>query len=165
MATIRDATERDLSSILRILNEAIETTTASWDHDKSTPERCTDWFEQRRQKGFPVLVAEGADGVIGFASFGIFRPFQGFLHTAEHSIYVASEARRQGAGRALMEELIQRARALQMHVLVAGIEAGNAASLALHQQAGFEVVGRLPQVGRKFDRWLDLVFMQRFLGS
>ncbi|ODA67733.1 N-acyltransferase YncA [Methyloligella halotolerans] len=164
MAIIRDATERDIASILVILNDAIETTTASWDHEKSTPERCTAWYEARRAKGFPVLVAEEEGNVIGFASFDIFRPFQGFLHTAEHSIYVARDARRQGAGRALIAELAARARALDMHVLVAGIEANNAASIALHQQAGFEAVGRLPQVGRKFNRWLDLVFMQKALG-
>ena len=162
MLTIRDATERDLPEILRILNEAIETTTASWDHDASTPARCRAWFEGRREKGFPVLVAEGP-GVAGFASFDIFRPFQGFLHTAEHSIYVTPEMRRQGAGRALMAELVARARALDMHVLIAGIEAGNAPSLALHREAVFEIVGRLPEVGRKFDRWLDLVFMQKTL--
>ncbi|MEO6340051.1 MAG: N-acetyltransferase family protein, partial [Caulobacteraceae bacterium] len=113
--------------------------------------------------GYPLLVAEWEGRVVGYASFGDFRPFQGYRHTVENSVYVAPDAHRRGVGRVLMEALIHRARAMGKHVMVAGIEAENLASIRLHAAAGFVEVGRLPQVGRKFGRWLDLVFMQRAL--
>lgn len=164
MPTIRDASEQDFPRILQILDEAIANTTANWDLEPRSAADRKAWFDERRRRGLPILIAEREGTVIGFASFDIFRPFQGFRHTVEHSIYVDPHAQRQGAGRALLAELIAQAKARDMHVMVAGIEAGNAASLALHRQAGFEIVGRLPEVGRKFDRWLDLVFMQKCLG-
>jgi phosphinothricin acetyltransferase len=164
MPEIRDATEADLPAILAITNEAIANTTAVWSIALATLATRRAWFEERRGRGFPVLVATEGDGVIGFASFGDFRPWDGYLHTVEHSIYVAPAAHGRGAGRALLTALIDRAEALGKHVMVGGIEAGNAASLALHRRAGFEETGRLREVGRKFDRWLDLVFVQKLLG-
>jgi phosphinothricin acetyltransferase len=83
----------------------------------------------------------------------------------EHGLYVARAAQRRGVGSALLGELIERAVAFGAHVMVAGIEARNEASLALHERFGFVRVGLMPEVGRKFDRWLDLVLMQRILGN
>lgn len=97
--------------------------------------------------------------MLGFASYGDFRPFAGFAATVEHSVYVDPAAQGQGLGRALLAALIDRARAAGLHVMVAGIEAGNTASIALHAKAGFEEAGLLREVGRKFGRWLDLRFM------
>jgi phosphinothricin acetyltransferase len=161
--TIRDATEADLSAILAITNQAIAETTAVWNNTLATLEARTAWLKDRQGRGFPVLVAQDGGEVLGFASFGDFRPFEGYLHTVEHSIYVAPGAQRRGIGAALLAELVARAQAMGKHVIVGGIEAGNAGSLALHRRAGFVEVGRLPQVGRKFGRWLDLVFMQKTL--
>jgi L-amino acid N-acyltransferase YncA len=160
MPTIRDATEADLPAILAITNEAIANTTAVWNNSPATLEARGAWLRDRQGRGFPVLVAEDRDTVIGFASFGDFRPFEGYLHTVEHSIYVAPEAQGRGAGKALLAALVERARSLGKHVIVAGIEAGNATSIALHTRAGFVETGRLPEVGQKFGRWLDLVFLQ-----
>jgi phosphinothricin acetyltransferase len=160
---IRDATEADLPAILAITNEAIVNSTAVWSIAPATLETRAAWMRERQARGFPVLVAVDGD-VIGFASFGDFRPWDGYLHTVEHSIYVAPSAQGKGAGTALLAALVARATALGKHVMVGGIEAGNTASLALHRRAGFVETGRLPEVGRKFGRWLDLVFMQKVLG-
>ena len=163
MPDIRDAIESDLPAILAITNEAIANTTAVWNNTPATLEARTAWMRDRQARGFPVLVATDGGKVLGFASFGDFRPFEGYLHTVEHSIYVAPEAQGRGVGKALLEALVGRARALGKHVIVGGIEAGNTASIALHARAGFVETGRLPEVGQKFGRWLDLVFMQRML--
>ncbi|XSG82100.1 MAG: GNAT family N-acetyltransferase [Methyloligella sp. ZOD6] len=163
--TARLALESDLPGILSILNTAIEETAAHWNLAPMTAREGKVWFRTRGGKGFPTLVVDGAEGVVGFATFDAFRPYQGFNRTVEHSIYVAPHAYRRGVGRALLREVIARAAELKMHALIAGIESGNEASLALHREEGFEVVGCLPQVGRKLDRWLDLVFMQRLLSE
>ena len=163
MPIIRDAIESDLPAILAITNEAIANTTAVWNNTPATLEARTAWMRERQARGFPVLVANDGGKVLGFASFGDFRPFEGYLHTVEHSIYVAPEAQGRGVGKALLAALVERARALGKHVIVGGIEAGNTASIALHTRAGFVETGRLPEVGQKFGRWLDLVFMQRML--
>lgn len=160
---IRDATEADLPAILAITNDAILTTTANWNIRPTTLEQRAEWLAERRAAGFPVLVAEEAGAVCGFASYGPFRAFDGYAHTVEHGLYVAPWAQRRGHGAALLGALIARAEAAGLHVMVAGIEAGNVASLALHARFGFVRVGLMPEVGRKFDRWLDLVLMQRIL--
>lgn len=165
MFVIRDATEADLPPILDIANHAVLHTTAVWSVVPDTLDVRRAWFAARRDRGFAVLVATDGDGgaVRGFASFGDFRPWDGYLHTVEHSLYVHPDVQGRGVGRALLGALIGRAAALDKHVMVAGIEANNAASLGLHRNLGFAEAGRLREVGRKFDRWLDLVFMQRTL--
>jgi phosphinothricin acetyltransferase len=160
---VRDATEADLPRILEITNEAIRNTTSVWTLSPATLEARRSWFNERRAAGFPVLVAEDQGAVLGFASFGSFRPWEGYLHTVEHSIYVDAAVRGRGIGKALLAELIARAQALGKHAMVGGIEAGNTVSVGLHARFGFVESGRLPQVGRKFDRWLDLLFMVRLL--
>lgn len=163
--SVRDASEADVAAIVTITNDAILTTTAHWNIRPVTAEERLAWMAERRARGFPVLVAERAGDVVGFASFAQFRPFEGYAHTVEHGLYVAREAQRQGVGSALLGKLIERARAYAAHVMVAGIEAGNEPSLALHARFGFVRVGLMPEVGRKFDRWLDLVLMQRVLNA
>jgi L-amino acid N-acyltransferase YncA len=164
--SIRDAAEADLPRILEITNQAIAQTTAIWSFEPETPEARRAWFAQRRARDFPVLVAaDGTGGVLGYGSFGEFRPRDGYRNTVEHSVYVDAAQRRRGLGRALLEALIERAQGLSLHAMVGGIEAGNEASIRLHRQLGFVETGRLPQVGHKFGRWLDLVFMQRMLDT
>ena len=163
MPTIRDALDKDLPRILAITNAAIATTTSLWTLTATTLETRCAWMRARQTRGFPVLVAEVDGSVQGFGSFGDFRAWEGYLHTVEHSLYVDPAVHGRGIGRALLEALVFRAKGLGMHTMIGGIEAGNAASLALHERAGFVEVGRLPEVGRKFERWLDLVFMQKML--
>jgi L-amino acid N-acyltransferase len=160
---IRDATDADLSGILSIYNDAVLHTTAIWNDVLVDLESRRAWLAARTAQSYPVLVASLNDEVLGYASFGDFRAFQGYRYTVEHSVYVQQGQRRRGVGAALLAALIERARAAGKHVMIAGIEASNTASLQLHARLDFRETGRLPQVGTKFGRWLDLVFMQRFL--
>ncbi len=163
MTDIRDATAADLPAILDITNEAIANTVAVWTLAPTTLAARREWLQDRQARGFPVLVALHDGAVAGFASFGDFRPWEGYLHSVEHSLYVRPDMQGRGIGKALLAALIARATALGKHVMIGGIEAGNAASIGLHHRAGFTETGRLHEVGRKFDRWLDLVFMQKTL--
>jgi L-amino acid N-acyltransferase YncA len=165
MPAIRDATEVDLPRILEIANHAILHTTTVWIVAPTTLEARLAWLRERTARGFPVLVAEQDAVVLGFASYGDFRPWEGYLHTVEHSVFVHPEAQGRGVGRALLTTLLAHAEAGGRHVMVGAIETGNTASIALHKWAGFEEAGVLRQVGRKFDRWLDLLFMQKILAS
>ncbi|WAG78532.1 N-acetyltransferase family protein [Metapseudomonas furukawaii] len=161
---IRDAGETDLPGILAIYNDAVEYTTAIWNETRVDLANRRAWLAERTAAGFPVLVAlNDAGEVLGYASYGTWRSIEGFRHTVEHSVYVRGDQRGQGLGPALMQALIQRARAAGLHVMVAAIEAENAASIRLHQRLGFVTTGQMPQVGRKFGRWLDLTFMQLIL--
>ena len=162
---IRDAVGADASGILQIYNHAVAHTTAIWNEQLSNLEARRAWIAERQGFGYPVLVAAEGSSILGYASFGAFRPWDGYRHTVEHSVYVDDNCQRRGVGRALMAELIARARAMQTHIMIAGIEAGNEPSLQLHVRLGFVKVGHLHAVGRKFDRWLDLVFMQLTLGE
>jgi L-amino acid N-acyltransferase len=157
---IRDATETDALGILRIYNDAVVNTTAIWNDQPSTLESRVAWLRERQQSGYPVVVAADGSNIVGYASFSAFRPWDGYRHTVEHSVYVDGAARRTGIGHALMDRLVLRARGLNKHVMVAGIEATNEPSLRLHARLGFTQAGHLRSVGRKFDRWLDLIFMQ-----
>lgn len=155
----------DMAGITAIYNDAVATTTAIWDEATSNVDDRRLWVAERQAQGFPFLVAVADEDVLGYATFGVFRARSGYRHTVEHSVYVAASARRRGVAAALMPPLIEEARKRAVHAMIGGIEAENAASIRLHQRFGFVEVGRLPQVGRKFDRWLDLVFMQKTLGD
>jgi L-amino acid N-acyltransferase len=163
---VRDATSHDLPGILAIYNDIIATTTAVYAIAPSTLEERATWFETRRQQGFPVLVATDASGVAGFSSFGEWRgAWPGYAHTVEHSIHVRADTRGLGVGRGLVEALFPRALAMGKHVMIGGVDASNTASLRFHQKLGFAEVARFHEVGFKFGRWLDLVFLQRFLDA
>jgi phosphinothricin acetyltransferase len=157
---IREATAGDLPAILEIHNEVVANSTAIYAYEPSTLDERAAWFEDRRARGYPVLAAEIDGAPVGFASFGDFRPWPAYGWTVEHSVHVRADIRRRGVGRALLSALPERARALGKHAMIGGIDAENAASLALHADLGFEKVAHLREVGRKFDRWLDLVFVE-----
>ena len=156
---IRDATPADLPRILEITNQAIAETSAVYSLTPATLEQRAAWMAERQAAGLPVLAAEMAGVVAGFGSFAQYRPWEGYVHTVEHSIYVWPAAQGRGLGRALLVALVERARAQGRHVMVGGIDAANATSIRLHESLGFETAGTLREVGRKFDRWLDLTFM------
>ncbi|WP_087691624.1 GNAT family N-acetyltransferase [Pandoraea sp. PE-S2R-1] len=158
--TVRDATDADLAVIRDIYNDAVEHTTAIWNEIVVDLDNRREWLTARLAKGFPVIVAQRGDDVLGYASYGDWRAFDGYRHTVEHSIYIHQNARGGGVGEALMRALIERARAANIHVMIASIEAQNAPSIRLHEKLGFRTVGVFSEVGTKFGRWLDLTCME-----
>jgi L-amino acid N-acyltransferase YncA len=161
--SLRAARAEDLSQILAIHNDVIATSNAIFSEQPDTLEGRSHWFEQRAGAGLPVLVAESGGEVLGFASYGPFRPWQGYRETVEHSVHVRSDSRRRGLGRKLLEALVAHAREAGLHVMVAGIDGENTASIALHRLLGFEQVGLMPEVAVKHGERLDLVLMQLVL--
>ena len=157
---IRDATEHDLPAIRAIYNDAVLNTTAIWNEQPVDLANRQAWFSARQAQQYPILVAVDNDEVTGYASFGDWRPFEGFRYSVEHSVYVRNDQRGKGLGPHLMQALIERARSCGKQVMVAAIESGNLASIRLHERLGFVTTGQMPQVGIKFGRWLDLTFMQ-----
>jgi phosphinothricin acetyltransferase len=160
---IRAATLDDVPGITAIYNDVLATSTAIYSETPSTLAVRRAWFEGRREQGYPVLVAVEGDDVLGFSSFGDFRSWPGYRYTVEHTVHVRADRRRAGIGSALVGALLAPARALGKHAILGAIDADNAPSIRLHERLGFERVAHLPEVGRKFGRWLDLVLVQRLL--
>jgi phosphinothricin acetyltransferase len=160
---VRPAIDPDLPAILAIYNDAVRHTTAIWNDTVVDLDNRRAWHEARTNLGYPVLVGEEDGNVVAYGSFGDFRAFDGYRFTVEHSVYVAESSRRRGIASALIMALVEHATALGKHVMVAGIASENEASIALHLRHGFVETGRMPEVGQKFGRWLDLVLMQRRL--
>lgn len=152
------------AQILEILNEAIRDSTALYDYQPRGWSSMEKWFEAKVAGGFPVIGLEDEAGsLLGFASYGTFRAWPAYKYTVEHSVYVHNGHRGKGLGRLLMQLIIEAAVKNDLHVLIGGIDAENRGSVALHESLGFSHVGTLPQVGFKFDRWLDLAFYQLVL--
>ena len=163
---VRDAAESDLGGILEIYNDVIRTSTAVYAVEPVVLDERRAWLAARRERDFPVLVAVDGAEVLGFASFGDWRgTWNGYRYTVEHTVHVRADVRRRGVGRELVEALIPRARDLGRHVMIGGIDATNLDSILFHKRLGFERVAHFREVGRKFGRWLDLVFMQRWLDA
>jgi L-amino acid N-acyltransferase len=165
MLTIRLAVDDDLDGILEIYNHVIIHTTAVFQYDVHTLEMRREWFETKKRQGFPVFVAEEDGLLTGFSTIGPFRAWQGYKYSVENSVYVDSKFRNRGIGRKLIEPVINAATKLEMHTIVAGIEAENASSIRLHESLGFVEVAHFKQVGFKFGRWLDLKFLQVVLNT
>lgn len=163
MAAIRHARPEDARAIAAIWNPVIRNTLVTFNSVERTAEEIAATLETRANRGHPWLVAEAAAQVVGFASFAQFRAGVGYAHTMEHTIILGEGATRRGLGRRLIEVLVAEARAAGAHSLIGAISGENAAALAFHARCGFAEVGRIPEAGRKFDRWLDLVLMQRRL--
>jgi phosphinothricin acetyltransferase len=156
--------ESHANAILAILNEVIATSTALFDYRARSPESMIEWFRAKRTHAYPVIGAVAADGALhGFATYGPFRAWPAYKYSIEHSVYVHEQHRGEGVGRALVERLIQLAEEQQYHAMIAGIDAANAASIALHEKLGFVHAGTIKEAGFKFGRWLDLIFYQRLL--
>jgi phosphinothricin acetyltransferase len=164
-SAIDSATRGDLPQILAIYNEVIRNSTAVYTEEEFTPARGESWFDAKMGQGFPLVVARDASGITGFGTFGDFRAWPCYRHSVEHSVHVRSDRRGQGVGRALVRELLARATDMRKHVMIAGIDADNAVSIALHRSLGFDSVGHFHEVGFKFGRWLDLVFMECILST
>ena len=160
---IDDAAAADFEQVVAIYNEVIRNTTAVYTEQEYDPVQGKAWFDAKLSSGFPFIVARDDRGVAGFAAFGAFRAWPCYRHSVEHSVHVRADRRGQGLGRALVLDLRSRAAALGKHVMIAGIDADNVASIRMHESLGFERVAHLREVGFKFGRWLDLAFLQCFL--
>jgi L-amino acid N-acyltransferase len=160
MVQTRIATENDLLQMLNIYNEIIANTTAVFQYDPHTLEMRKEWFAQKQKDGFPVFVAELDNEVLGFSTIGAFRNWQAYAYSVENSVYVRSDQRGKGIGKLLLKETIDAAKQIGMHTIIAGIDACNEASIAMHKQFGFVEVAYFKEVGRKFDKWLNLKFLQ-----
>lgn len=161
---VRDATIGDLGEIVRIYNQAVVGGVATFDLVPVTVEERTPWFGQFSPEN-PLLVAEHAGGLAGFAYYLPYRAKAAYARTKETTIYIDEAHHRRGVGSALYEALIGRAEARGVHVLIGVLGGDNPASAALHEKFGFRRVGSLPEVGRKFDRWVDTHFYLRILGA
>ena len=162
---IRDAVEEDVPGILAIYNDVIATSTAVYRDDPASLDDRLEWFTARRAQSYPILVAADDSGILGFASYGDFRAWPGYRFSVEHTVHIRADERGRGVGTNLMQALIQRAIEQKKHVIIGGVDADNERSLQFHERLGFVRAAHLRQVGFKFGRWLDLVFVQRILNA
>lgn len=165
MIQILPATSDHHAAISAIWMPVIRDTTAIFHTDERSPARVSEIIAARRDAGKEFWVALDGETVQGFASYDRFRSGDGYDHTMEHSIFLTPEAQGRGVGRALMDVLEAHALSQGVRVMVAAIDADNTAAQAFHAALGYAVTGRMPGVGRKFGRWLDLVLMQKLLGE
>lgn len=163
--TVRDARREDLPAILEIFNEAIALPDVVWRDHPTTLSEVQGWLPGAGGAKIALLVATGAREVEGFASFAPFKAAPGYERTVEHSVYTRASCRHRGVGAALMRALLRRAAALDYHLVIGAIDAGNTASIGFHERIGFRHVGRVAQVGRKGSQYRDLVYLQRFVGE
>jgi phosphinothricin acetyltransferase len=163
---VRPATRTDLPSILAIYNEAVLNTTASYDYEPRTLEHRIAWFETHEAQRLPVFVAVDAEArVAGWSSLSWYHDRKGYRFTVENSVYVAAPLRGRGVGTLLLPPLIESAQALGLCAIIAAIDAENTASIRLHARFGFVQVGHFKQVGFKFGRWLDVIYMEKLLAA
>jgi L-amino acid N-acyltransferase len=161
---VRPATRDDLSAIHAIYNEAVINTTASYDYETRPFEYRVQWFEAHQKQQLPVFVAMDEQAqVLGWSSLSRYHDRKGYQFTVENSVYVAAEHRGRGIGTLLMPPLIDSARELGLHAIIAAIDAANESSVRLHVRCGFVTVGRFKEVGYKFGRWLDVIYMERLI--
>ena len=162
---IRPARAVDAQAISRIYNDAVLSTTATYDYEPEPLSRRVAWMEDHGAAGLPVLVAEDSGELLGWSSLSPFHRRPGFRFTVENSVYVDAPHRGCGVGRALLGALIPEAERLGLRSIIAAVDASNETSLRLHRAFGFVEVGRFPAVGFKFDRWLDVAYLQLSLPS
>lgn len=159
---IRRAELADLEAMTEIYNEAILTSTATFDLEPKTVEERLPWFESHDER-FPILVAECDEEIAGWACLSRWRTRKAYERTAETSFYVKGTQCGKGIGRQLKQAIIDESRRLNFHTLIAGVSQGNEISLHLNKSFGFEVVGTFREVGYKFDQWLDVTYLQLML--
>jgi phosphinothricin acetyltransferase len=161
---LRRATVDDAESIRQIYNVEVQTSTVTFDLMPRTLAQQQAWIVDR-SGAHVVIVATTDSEVVGFGSLSPFRSRPAYSTTVEDSVYVHHDHQGEGVGRAVLAELVRLAEVHGFHAVMARIVGGHATSIGLHSSQGFHVVGREREVGRKFGRWLDVVVMERLLGS
>ena len=162
MCDIRPAVEKDLVAINDIYNHYVLNSTCTYQEEPEAIESRRRWFSHH-DKEHPIIVAAADGQVMGWGSLSAYHARSAYRRTVENSVYVHHQQHRKGVGSLLLEELITRARAVEHRAMIAGIDADQAASVALHAKFDFENVGHLKQVGFKFGRWLDVIYMELLL--
>lgn len=157
--TIREAVAADLQAITEIYNEAIHSTVATFDTEPKSLTEQEQWFNEHGAKN-PLLVAEDSGKIVGWASLSKWSDRCAYSDTAEISLYIGEAHQGKGIGRELMRSILARGRQAGLHTVIARIAEGNEASIHLHESFGFRHVGIMKEVGRKFDRLLDVYLMQ-----
>jgi L-amino acid N-acyltransferase YncA len=162
---VRLAEPSDAEPIRQIYNVEVLGSTATFDLRARSVEEQAAWMVEH-QGTYPAIVAVADDGaVLGFGSLSTYRDRPSYSTTVENSVYVDEGHRGRGVGRALLEELVRRGTLHGFHSMIARVGGGNAASIAVHEACGFELVGVEKEIGRKFNRWLDVAVLQRMLGG
>ncbi|MGA8299164.1 MAG: N-acetyltransferase family protein [Terriglobales bacterium] len=159
---IRPAERRDLPRLTEIYNYYVIHTPVTFDIEPYTVEGREAWFAQFRPTGrHRLLVAEGAEGIVGYAGTTRFRPKAAYDTTVETTIYCAPEAAGKGIGRQLYARLFETLRGEDIHRFVAGYALPNPATAAIHEKFGFRVVGVFSECGRKFGKYWDVCWTER----
>lgn len=160
---IRDYKPEDAVAIVAIINHNILNSTAIYDYQPRTVAQQQTIFEEKLQKGFPVIVADADNHVVGFGYYSEFRFREAYKYTVEHSVYVANDFHGKGIGKLLMQTLIDLARVQKLHTMIGVIDSENQSSVSFHEQFGFKTVAVLQETGLKFNRWLHSQIMQLML--
>lgn len=163
--SIREATENDLPALVDIYNYYIRTSTATFDTVEQTIAERRAWLAEHKKEGLPTLVAVREGLVIGWQSLSRYHSRCAYRQTVESSTYIAPGECGRGAGKKLLQAALVAAQQLKFHSVVGLIESQNKESLALVNKLGFDTVGTLKEVGRKFDRWLDVTIVQKILAE
>jgi L-amino acid N-acyltransferase len=162
---IRDAVQEDFEQITAIYNDVLTHSTAIYSDRPATVEERISWWRSRIAQRYPVLVAADGARIAGFATFGDFRSWPGYRFTVEGTVHIHSDSRGKGVGTDLLKAILAHAQRMEKHVMIAGVDSENVASLRFLERFGFERAGQLREVGYKFDRFLDLVFLQYWITS
>ena len=160
---IRPYTNTDAKAIVDVLNYYIQNSTALYDYQNRTTEQQRTIFDEKLQKGFPVIVATIDETIVGFGYYSEFRFREAYKFTVEHSVYVAPSEHGKGIGKVVLQDLIALAKTQKLHTMVAVIDSENQSSIRFHEQFGFEIVGTIKESGYKFERWLHSIIMQLLL--
>lgn len=160
---LRNYRHQDVTTILEIINNNILNSTALYDYNIRTIEQQRAIFEDKLKKGFPVIVAESNDEVVGFGFYSEFRFREAYKFTVEHSVYAHQNHVGKGIGKLILTELIALAKAQKLHTMIGVIDSENTSSIEFHEKFGFTTVGIIKETGFKFDRWLHSVFVQKML--
>jgi phosphinothricin acetyltransferase len=157
---IRDAEEKDMPRLTEIYNDVLISSTAIYRDTPVSVEERLQWFRTQKEKAYAVLVAEEHDTIVGYASYGDFRPWPGYRYTVEGSIHLRADARHKGTGTLLFQALLAHARDAAKHMLIAGVDSENVPSLRFLEKLGAHRAAHLREVGYKFGRYLDLILFQ-----
>jgi phosphinothricin acetyltransferase len=161
--SIQTYQSEDCPAILEIINDQILNGTALYDYQPRTLAQQLAIFDDKIQKGFPIIVAKVADEIVGFGYYSEFRFREAYKFTVEHSVYAKKNYIGKGIGHLLLTELIELAKKQNLHTMIGVIDSENESSIAFHEKFGFEKAGFIKESGYKFERWLHSVFMQKIL--